>query len=209
MKAFSGERRNAVPSLNPASGSPPGRRTGSATGGAGIDTTGGGGGASGVGGGMGAGGASGAGAAAGPGAAGAAWATGAPGGTGICATAGTESSETRATAAVRDVFFIARHVTPHLLQPCGVGVKSPETRPEWPIRRDFARAVAGTALQLERREPLDGLGEARLVGAHREAHEAFARCAEAGGGRRDDARLGQQARRELDRRESLRVRDQR
>src|SRR4051812_24333010 len=128
MKALSGERRNAVPSLNPASGSPPGRTTG----GAGTTTTGGGGGAS-IGGGIGAAGAGAAGVdgtgsagAAGPGAT---WATGAPGGTGICATAGADSSETRATAAVREVFFMARHVTPHLLQPCGVGVKSLETRP--------------------------------------------------------------------------------
>ena len=45
-------------------------------------------------------------------------------------------------------------------------------------------------LDLDLLHPLDRLGEARLVGAHRQAHEALALRAEAGRRRGHDARLG-------------------
>ena len=102
----------------------------------------------------------------------------APGGTGICAKAAEESSETRAKAAVLGLVVMRPHVTQFLLQERGVNVKSPETRPlrasNGVARRFSGASAACRRLQLQRGQTLNCLGEAGLVGAHREADEAFA-----------------------------------
>jgi hypothetical protein len=118
MKALSGERRNAVPSLKPASGSP----LVAAFGGGTTKTVGGAGGPAGGGAAIGGGGGGAGGASAG-GAGGGGEGAAASSGIGICAKAALENSERSATDAARVVIVMAPHVTPALLQNRGVKVK--------------------------------------------------------------------------------------